>query len=301
LASSPLATSVELDPEIVEDVVMADQSAIYTNSTTNASHYESKAVAATPLEPVVPVEPLVAPTATMMPPPRPTAEAQSSGLTHEEGPPQEEETKEVPSFRQNYDSAMATENRPESAIVPETSHAPIHPHPQPWPAADSGTETTTPPSIEPSGLHVQMPPVPNFVNHRSTTPSLVDTPSPLTGTSFAQSPVANAVSQASFFPPSVAAAIAPSPLKKKMSLSDYTRKKAKATGTSNRSASNDPPSLHDGANEATENGSDALLPTLQYSTSSVLEEVDMPLAPLSQGSAETPAAEAEPTVTSSVG
>ncbi|KAK3082277.1 hypothetical protein LTS18_007833 [Coniosporium uncinatum] len=299
LASSPLVMSAELGPAVVEDVVVADQSAI--DPTPNiASDYESRAVGTTSPEPV---EPLVAPTATMMPPPRPTADAQSSEPTQDGSQAQEEEMEEIlnASHNHNDDHAIATEDEPESELLQQTSHPPIHPHLPPRPSADLGTETATLPSTERSGLHVQMPPVPNFTTQRSTTPSLVDTPGPLTGSSFAQSPAANAAPQTSFFPPSVAAAVAPSPMKKKMSLSDYTRKKAKATGTpgtSSTSAPNDTSLLQYGTNEVSESSADISVPTLQSSTSSVLEEVDMPLAPLSHASSDTPVPKTEPTAMS---
>jgi hypothetical protein len=128
--------------------------------------------------------------------------------------------------------------------TPETSHPPIQPPPPPWPIASSATESLESPRSfkspsKPPALHVQLPPIPTFSAQTKTptTPSIpggASLPNPNSAVSpgvlsidsptVLQSPLATSNP---LFSPSIANVVAPSPMKKKLSLSDYTNRKKK--------------------------------------------------------------------------
>ncbi|CAK1363248.1 unnamed protein product [Cercospora beticola] len=104
--------------------------------------------------------------------------------------------------------------------------SPVEPSPAPpWPAKSSpGSAASEQTSSKPAGMRLDMPPP--SANPFSSSSATSPAGGPTTGSGYiAQSPAS--MTPGSIFPPSVAAAVAPSPAKKKLSLSDYTRRKAK--------------------------------------------------------------------------
>ncbi|PPJ51225.1 hypothetical protein CBER1_08061 [Cercospora berteroae] len=104
--------------------------------------------------------------------------------------------------------------------------SPVEPSPAPpWPAKSSpGSAASEQTSSKPAGMRLDMPPP--SANPFSSSSATPPAGGPTTGSGYiAQSPAS--MTPGSIFPPSVAAAVAPSPAKKKLSLSDYTRRKAK--------------------------------------------------------------------------
>jgi hypothetical protein len=193
------------------------------------------------------------------------------------------------------DSLMDSPPTPKPESPPPSSHTPMPPPAPPW-TADAPRPSTKSPSPRPTGLHVQLPPVPTFSAQPSvqtpTTPSGAVTPGALiTGTTATQSPPILTVNPP-LFSPSSASAVAPSPMKKKLSLGEYTRRKNEAIAQAQAQQLSSPLSATDSATAATGNNDASSSPTeersvsleeplsLQPSKSSVIEEVDMPLAPI---------------------
>ncbi|KAI9839224.1 MAG: hypothetical protein M1819_003217 [Sarea resinae] len=114
--------------------------------------------------------------------------------------------------------------------ISEAINNPIKPPPPPWPSArprspDSGQSPT---SYRSAGLRVQLPPTPQFSNHSPSTASVAGTPTS-SGTLVPQSPFGiGANSFAPPFSPSVISSVHPSPIKKKISFSDYVSRRSKA-------------------------------------------------------------------------
>lgn len=127
-----------------------------------------------------------------------------------------------PSVASPRDSVPAV-TEPLSENVPQTSHPPIQPPLPPWPSDASSAGSELRPSPKPAELRVQLPPIPSFPSQSTLTSSIVDTPGSLTGATIAQSP-SSVTGMPPLFSPAVASVVAPSP-RKKMSLSDYTKKK----------------------------------------------------------------------------
>ncbi|GAB7348343.1 hypothetical protein MBLNU459_g6315t1 [Dothideomycetes sp. NU459] len=168
----------------------------------------------------------------------------SAPLSPAFGPPEvamkddddEDEAVNASSPPNDLDSA---ETHPDSSPVTEnasiTSHPPMDPPPPPWPSkleqAPTVIADTQPSSPEGTthskrpDFHVTLPPI--LLNSLSTSSSGSAAPD---GMTMAQSPSAltPSFSGGSLFSPSVTAAVNPSPARKKMSLSDYT-KRSKAT------------------------------------------------------------------------
>lgn len=120
---------------------------------------------------------------------------------------------------------------PSPALSSATSHPPIQPDPPPWPAAPP---TQSPPpsiSLPPKPSHLQIPPHPTVEPASQPGSAIGSAVTPgsnsgmLQGT-IAQSPL-SAGPISSPFSPSVASAINSAPPRKKLSLSDYTSRKAK--------------------------------------------------------------------------
>lgn len=136
-------------------------------------------------------------------------------------------------------STMVQTETPSKVLVSEhpaqTSHPPIQPPPPPWSATAQGQPSQQLPTQKTTGLRVQLPPHAPLVSSGSaltpTTPSVAGALGPMAGLSIAQSPAALTV-QLPLFSPNVVAAVTPSPMKKKLSLSDYTSRKKKTEALS---------------------------------------------------------------------
>jgi hypothetical protein len=198
-----------------------------------------------------------------------------------------------PPVAEKKDSLMDSPPTPKTESPPPTSHPSQPPAPQ-WPADEPAPSTKSPPT-RPTNLHLQLPPVPSFSTQISTqtptTPSAVVTSGPsITDTIVTQSPPILTVNPP-LFSPSTASVVAPSPMKKKLSLGEYTRRKneaiaqaqaqhlsspVSATGSATATSGN-----HHASSSPTEERSAVSLelPSLQHSSSSVLEEEDIPVAP----------------------
>ncbi|KAK3051298.1 SET domain-containing protein 3 [Extremus antarcticus] len=136
-----------------------------------------------------------------------------------------------PPSDQPHVDEIGSESRPTPPVSPEEpSHLPREPIAPPWPsqAAHLAPVSASSPPINnrPPDMHLQMPPpsanpfahAPPLSASSPTRPGLV--------TGFTQSPAA--LITPSLFSPSVTAAVTPSPAKKKMSLSDYTKRISRA-------------------------------------------------------------------------
>jgi len=125
------------------------------------------------------------------------------------------------------------------------------------PQTNGNVQPPAPPSVAPStnilsfisskahDLHVQLPSAPTFpVSLQTpTTPSVgTTTPGSITGSALTESPLSTAATTAPVFSPAVTSAVAPSPMKKRISLSDYTnrrkRNEALAQQAQNNSSNN---------------------------------------------------------------
>lgn len=130
---------------------------------------------------------------------------------------------------------------PEASLGP--SHPPIQPPAPPWSsstAAEPSPTSTTGAPPEPSELHVELPSkldLNNSTNNSVVTPG--STPALLTEGAVAQSP--SSVTIASPFSPAVNNAVKPTPARKKLSLSDYTNRRAKLAQTQSTGSNSTPP------------------------------------------------------------
>ncbi|KAJ4341530.1 SET domain-containing protein 3 [Ascochyta clinopodiicola] len=109
-------------------------------------------------------------------------------------------------------------------ISKDVSHPPMHPPAPPWPAPSSARASPAP-SLDGSAksvdLHVDMPAKPDLTNPFA----------PVTGTPSVQSPL----SIASHFSPAVQEAVNPTPVRKKLSLSEFASRRAKLAQTTSTS------------------------------------------------------------------
>jgi len=142
-------------------------------------------------------------------------------------------------------SAAIETSVPASFGPPQHPTSPSQPPAPPWPPAAADPPPPPPPppvespapASKPHNLRVELPPAPvfSFQSQTPTTPSGGKTPTPgsfISGNPMAQSPLStaggiNGNSSTPIFSPSVTNAVAPSPLKKKLSLSDYTSRRKK--------------------------------------------------------------------------
>jgi hypothetical protein len=111
--------------------------------------------------------------------------------------------------------------------VKEASQPPMNPPAPPWPASSSARQSPAPSSDGPAktvDLHVDMPAKPELTNPFSA--NSVITPG-LNGTTSVQSPMAIA----SPFSPAVQEAVNPTPVRKKLSLSEFASRRAKLAQT----------------------------------------------------------------------
>ncbi|KAF2430908.1 hypothetical protein EJ08DRAFT_696856 [Tothia fuscella] len=189
---------------------------------------------------------------------------------------------------------------PPSSPLVEKLHQPAHPPIQP-PAPPWPIDAPTPPIKSPSSprttpLHVQLPPVPTFftASQTPTTPSAAATPDlSFTGNLIRESPPSLSI-MPPLLSPSVQASVAPSPMKKKMSLSDYMNRNKKnvalvqAQAQHNSSPDAERTSGGAGSNHASSSpveGHSMETPSLNTSTSSAVEDADIPLPPISDAGA----------------
>ncbi|KAF2662682.1 hypothetical protein K491DRAFT_579026, partial [Lophiostoma macrostomum CBS 122681] len=136
---------------------------------------------------------------------------------------------------------------PTPASFTNTSDPPMQPLPPapPWPSSAIPTPSIeqvhvpeSAPSPKPADLHIALPPPESAPSILSTNP--VTTPGSISGNGIAQSPVGVA-SAPSPFSPSVTNAVNPGPMRKKLSLSDYTSRRAKLAQTQSSGMSATPP------------------------------------------------------------
>jgi hypothetical protein len=155
-------------------------------------------------------------------------------------------------------------------------------------------------------LHVQLPPAPTFPiqTQTPTTPSVgTPTPGSIIGYPMTESPSSGITVNVPIFSPSVASAVAPSPMRKKLSLSDYTNRKKRNEALAQQAQQQAGPSnlLHPPTTATStdeknkENAGATEKPSPPQESSSVLEVVDMPLPPPKSESSDaaTPSAAAE--------
>ncbi|TID23412.1 hypothetical protein E6O75_ATG03048 [Venturia nashicola] len=136
------------------------------------------------------------------------------------------------------------------------------------------------PTDRKAALHVILPPVPSFSAPSQTetppTPGAIPSASSMSGASIAQSPSSL---HPPLFSPSVQNSLGPSPPKKKLSLSDYTKRKSQ--GATQATATIPPStSLANAMTAPISPTEEKKVSILQQTASSVIEEVDMPLAPI---------------------
>lgn len=160
----------------------------------------------------------------------------------------------------------------------DPSATPVKPPPPSWPVAANpispvGRSITN--GHRSNELRVELPPAPHHHSTSPTTPSIPGTPSSAAG-SVAQSPFGLPHISTSFSPAVMTTVIQPSPVKKKLSLSDYSRRK-KAETPSMPSTGDKPGSGHSPTMTA---------PAPLKPTSSLAEEVRLPEgSPALEGSA----------------
>lgn len=168
-----------------------------------------------------------------------------------------------------------------------------------WSSAALPTPMKSPTSTSKThDLHVQLPPAPTFSTQTQTptTPS-VDTPTPgsISGNPMTESPSSGITVNVPIFSPSVTTSVAPSPMKKKLSLSDYTNRKKRNEALAQQAQQqaapsnlSQPPTTAASADEKQkENIAGMEKPSLPPESSSVLEVVDMPLPPPKSEQTET--------------
>ncbi|USW54164.1 Putative SET domain, Zinc finger, PHD-type, Zinc finger, FYVE/PHD-type [Septoria linicola] len=128
----------------------------------------------------------------------------------------DEATKEEPL----PDAHTAVSSTPEGSEPMEKRSSPSEPSPAPPWSAKGATGAVSDHSSKPAAMRIDMPPPATLSSTLSSSGTFTNGVG-----SVAQSPAS--MTPSSIFPPSVAAAVAPSPAKKKLSLSDYTRRKAR--------------------------------------------------------------------------
>ncbi|KAK5167141.1 SET domain-containing protein 3 [Saxophila tyrrhenica] len=132
-------------------------------------------------------------------------------------------------------SNHGAESKPSPPASPDiTSPLPKEPVAPPWPSesAHHAQELTAQPSTnsKPADMQLKMPPPP--INPFAQ-PSQASASSPALSAGLTQSPASLTAPGPPMFSPSVTAAVTPSPAKKKMSLSDYTKRKTQAKDKEN--------------------------------------------------------------------
>jgi len=190
----------------------------------------------------------------------------------------------------------------------QSSHPPIQPPPPPWPSAAAHSPPHPIPRKSPPPNLLNLPPIPTISTQTQTqtptTPSIPTSTEIPADNAVALSPASTIASQAALLSPSVTTAVTPSPAKKKMSLSDYTNRKKKISALSGLAASSmAESSIANPAESGAALAADGTVaPTIEapkdpptlHTSSSVLEEVDMPLAPLRSEAQDVSPASPEP-------
>lgn len=169
---------------------------------------------------------------------------------------------EMPDIEESADSPPPPPQSPKVEEMPdapklelpsEDPHPPAELPPSPWPTTTVTTQVEVKPPTEgtdesegkPAGMRLEMPDT-SDASIQFPSPKALVTPgsvsSVLTGSTVAQSPII-AASAPSPFSPAVTSAVTPGPARKKLSLSDYTSRRAKlAQQTTNTSVTPPPPS-----------------------------------------------------------
>ena len=137
--------------------------------------------------------------------------------------------------------------------------SPLTNPPPAWPSADGSDTTASAQPTKPRGVHLQMPPPPANPFTSPTPPLSAGTPGAAGPNNLIQSPTSVTGTQG-MFSPSVTAAVMPSPARKKLSLSDYTRRKAK-------DKDHEPPPKVDRDSSPTSTASGPVASSVQPSTS----------------------------------
>ncbi|KAH8728956.1 hypothetical protein GQ44DRAFT_674485 [Phaeosphaeriaceae sp. PMI808] len=126
---------------------------------------------------------------------------------------------------------------PTSEISPTTSHPPTNPPAPPWPSSTLEPETP----LKSTDANIDMSAKPDAIDTAEGSPTM--TPGPLsnvlTGSAIAQ--LSNNALVGSPFSPAVNSAVNPTPTRKKLSLSDYTSRRAKLAQTHTTGSSSTPP------------------------------------------------------------
>lgn len=164
-------------------------------------------------------------------------------------PPADVEMKDADESAHPKPPSPKVEEMPD-APIPEpalgTSNPPIQPPPPPWPSSSSSGEQAAPvpataPAQKPTDMHLETSPNPDLGSSLLPANSVL-TPGPAssvaTSSTVAQSPVG--VVPATPFSPAVTNAVTPGPARKKLSLSDYTSRRARLQ---QQSSVGGPPSL----------------------------------------------------------
>jgi hypothetical protein len=141
----------------------------------------------------------------------------------------------TPKFTEAKVEEMA--DAPTSDVSPRTSDPPLNPPAPPWP---SSTPTSDTPS-KPINLHVDMPAKLDLANSVGPVPMVTPgaVSNVLPGSAIAQSP--GSLPIGSPFSPAVNNAVNPIPARKKLSLSDYTSRRAKLAQTYSTGSNSTPP------------------------------------------------------------
>ncbi|KAF2437821.1 hypothetical protein P171DRAFT_173719 [Karstenula rhodostoma CBS 690.94] len=132
---------------------------------------------------------------------------------------------------------------PSTELSPATSNPPTHPPAPPWtPSSAPADDDTAPTAPRPKmgEMRVEMPANPTLVipaSNTAVTPGA--SPSALTSSALAQSPGGVGIAL-SPFSPAVTSAITPGPARKKLSLSDYTSRRAKLAQQSSTTSGTPP-------------------------------------------------------------
>jgi hypothetical protein len=179
-----------------------------------------------PIVDVTPREPTPAKETTPPPPPADVDMGDAEATTPK---PTEPKVEEMP-------------DAPASDVSPGTTDPPPNPPAPPWPSSEVNSEVPSDtPSKSAVNFHVDMPAKPDLTNPAGTaamiTPGSVA--NVLTGSAIAQSP--SGVTIGSPFSPAVYNAVNPMPARKKLSLSDYTSRRAKLAQTHSTGSNSTPP------------------------------------------------------------
>lgn len=191
---------------------------------------------------------------------------------------------------------------PNPEVSPATSHPPLQPHAPPWAPstasvdadADADGDAAATASQSKTGeMHLEMPANPTLIIPASTGgPNSAVSSNSLTGGNVAQSPGGTAPAL-SPFSPAVTSAVTPGPARKKLSLSDYTSRRAKlAQQTSNASGT---PPLNPTQSTSSPTLSNASLPNTASPPAKTVEPALPPVAEETKPPATTPATAATST------